>query len=221
MKKKFKIFFLRREDCTYCDRIQKLLKKNYSNVIIDNNIKKNFYKINFDYLIAFRSKVIVKKSFLNKIKIAAINFHPGPPKYRGIGCINWAIYNNEKSYGSTCHLMSEKVDYGKILNVKKFKIYNKENLTKILEKTHKNMFIQFKLVENKIYENKFKKLLTNKNRHIWTKKIYKKVELDNLYKINLGTTKKELSKILRATLYKNFKPIVNIHGYNFEFKIKK
>ena len=51
-------------------------------------------------------------------KIAAINLHPGSPKYRGIGCLNYALYNKEKKFGFTIHLISKKIDCGKILNVK-------------------------------------------------------------------------------------------------------
>ncbi len=25
-----------------------------------------------------------------------INFHPRPPQYRGVGCVNFAVMNNEK-----------------------------------------------------------------------------------------------------------------------------
>ena len=40
--------------------------------------------------------IVLKKTFLDKIKVASINFHPGPPDYRGIGCANFAIINQEK-----------------------------------------------------------------------------------------------------------------------------
>ena len=85
-------------------------------------------KQKFDYIFCFRSFYILKKKDINKTKIAAINFHPGTPEYRGIGCINFAIYNNEKFYGSTAHLIDEKIDNGKILDVRKFQIRKKDNL---------------------------------------------------------------------------------------------
>ena len=52
----------------------------------------------------------------------AINFHPGTPEYRGIGSVNFALYNNSKYYGSTAHLISKQIDYGKIIDIKKFRI---------------------------------------------------------------------------------------------------
>ena len=61
---------------------------------------------------------------LKKVNKAAINFHPGPPEYRGTGCVNYALYENSKFYGCTAHLINEKVDNGKIIDVKKFNINN-------------------------------------------------------------------------------------------------
>ena len=53
-----------------------------------------------DYILSFRSLLILPEKIINNAKIAAINFHPGPPKYRGVGCLNYAVYNNEKYYGN-------------------------------------------------------------------------------------------------------------------------
>ena len=45
-----------------------------------------------------------------------LNFHPSTPDYRGMGCINFALLTT-KNYGSTAHLIDEKIDHGKIINV--------------------------------------------------------------------------------------------------------
>jgi methionyl-tRNA formyltransferase len=58
----------------------------------------------------------------------AINFHPGPPKYSGIGCYNYAIWNEDKDYGVTAHLMDEKVDNGKIIDVLRFRLIGNETI---------------------------------------------------------------------------------------------
>ena len=79
---------------------------------------------NFDYIICFRSFFLIKKKLLEKAKIASINFHPGPPAYRGIGCINFALLNGEKKFGTTAHLIDDKIDHGKILDIKHF-MFNK------------------------------------------------------------------------------------------------
>ena len=76
----------------------------------------------FDFIFSFRSHYILKKKLLSDVNYGAINFHPGPPEYRGIGCVNYALYDNSKNYGATAHLIDEKIDHGKIINTKMFTI---------------------------------------------------------------------------------------------------
>ena len=54
-----------------------------------------------------------------------INFHPSPPRYRGVGGFNLAILNSDKEFGVTAHLMTSKVDDGLIIDMKSFKISKK------------------------------------------------------------------------------------------------
>ena len=75
-------------------------------------------KIKPDYLISYISDIIIPAKILKRTRIYNINFHPGPPNYPGIGCFNFAIYNEEKNYGCTVHLMEPSVDTGQIINVK-------------------------------------------------------------------------------------------------------
>ena len=71
---------------------------------------------------------ILRKETLNAPRIGVLNCHPGIlPFYRGCSCVEWALYNNDP-VGNTCHLMSEKIDEGKIIlsekhDVKNFKSY--------------------------------------------------------------------------------------------------
>ena len=100
----FNVLLIAKKNCPLSKKIfyfEKRIKKIYFIQSDLNNgkilkklmgIKKNQY----DYLICFRSYLILKKNILSKIKFASINFHPGPPSYRGIGCANFALINNEK-----------------------------------------------------------------------------------------------------------------------------
>ncbi len=179
--------------------------------------KKKIKKKKIDYIICFRSFVIVKKKLLKMAKIAAINFHPGTPKYRGIGCINFALYNNEKFFGSTAHLMNEKIDNGKIIDVKYFKIKKNNNLAECLDKTHEIMLKQAKALLKIIFSDTERLDILIKNNKIkkWSKILYKRIDLNNLYKINHNINKNKLEVIKRATLYKNFKPYILLHNNKF------
>ena len=86
--------------------------KNFQNLFLHYVNLKKFFGLNgikifinkiknkkFDFIISYRSSMILKNQDISIANIAAINLHPGPPKYRGIGCLNYALYNNEKKYG--------------------------------------------------------------------------------------------------------------------------
>ena len=77
-----------------------------------------------DYLFNFMSPKKVPKSVLENIKKYAINFHPACPKYPGVGSASYAIYNQDKNYGVTAHLMTENFDEGKIFMVLGIKIFS-------------------------------------------------------------------------------------------------
>ena len=119
------LYFGRKSD-KYSIKLYEVLIRNSNVNVIWSNGKKNKidFKLNkkIDFIICFRSHYLLKKKHIKLAKIAAINFHPGTPKYRGIGCINLALLKKEKIYGSTAHLMNTQIDNGKIIDVKYFKV---------------------------------------------------------------------------------------------------
>ena len=171
-----------------------------------------------DLIICFRSHFILNAMFIKKAKIGAINFHPGPPQYRGIGCINFALNNLENYYGATAHLIEKKVDSGKILNLKLFKISKNSTIDKILKKTYEVQIKQFnELITKLIKENyDFKKF---NQKYSWSSKLYLRKDLEKLYKIDKHINKKELIKRVRATNTKKYKPYIMVHGYKFVLNI--
>ena len=218
------VLFFGRKDCVYSKKVKSFLKKKRKNFyyLQSNffgekiNISK-FNKINFDYIFCFRSYYILKKEFLKKCKKAAINFHPGTPKYRGIGCVNFALLNNEKYYGCTAHIINQKIDNGKILSVKKFKVRINDNVQSCLEKTYKLMFKQAKITINLLLknENNLARLIQKNKRIKWSKKITTKKDLEKIYLIKKNISKKDFSKQIRATKTKLFKPYISLYGKKF------
>ena len=129
MKKiKKKVLFMGRLNDQYSNKIIKILEKKFKflSVFLSKNknqkLDKKILNWKGDIIICFRNHYILSEKFIKKAKICAINFHPGPPKYRGIGCVNFALRNKEKYYGATAHLIEKTVDSGKILDAKLFKI---------------------------------------------------------------------------------------------------
>lgn len=175
---------------------------------------KNFY---FDFIFSYRSKYILSSSDIKKSKNPPINFHPGTPRYRGFGCVNYALYNNSKYYGVTTHIIDRKIDNGSIIGVKKFKISKKDNLSSLLKKTHKKLFFEAKKIINLLLDkpNIIKKLIKDNKKIKWSKIIKSKKDLDNFYKISKNINSNELNRVIKATVYKEFKPFVVFHSKNF------
>ena len=221
------VLFFGRKNCLYSYKIKKFLKRKsrkfyyIESSFLGERLKiKKLEKIKFDYIFCFRSFYILKKKLINNCKKAAINFHPGTPKYRGIGCVNFALYNDEKFYGCTAHIVNQKIDYGKILDVRKFKLKKKDTVQSCLKRTHKIMANQvFQIINLLITKDENLTKLLKKNAHIkWSKKLTKKKDLDKLYVINKTVSKKQLKKIIRATNTNLFKPYIPLHKKKFYFK---
>lgn len=219
-----KILFLRKFEDKFADKIQKKLsnKTKYLKVITTDTKKVNINKkIKFDYIFASRSHFILKKKLINQAKYAAINFHPGPPSYRGIGCVNYAIYEKSKTYGATAHIIDEKIDHGKIIDVKLFKVSKFDTVEKVLSKTYKIQFNQAVKIINKLYQsnsNLIKLINKNKKKYKWSKKIKSRSDLDKFYIIPKNINISRLKTRLRATVTKKFKPYVNLHGFKFYYQ---
>ena len=218
------ILFFGRKDCRFSNDLKKFLKKKTKNLFYIESINpgerinlKKLLEKNYSYIICFRSFYILKKNLINKAKIAAINFHPGTPNYRGTGCVNYALYNNERYFGSTCHIINERIDNGQIIDVKKFKIEEKDTVTSVLQKTYFSMLKQSKKILSKLFQNKENlTFFVMKNRKLkWSKKIDKLKDLNKFYEIKGNCSKLELEKKIRATNTKLFKPYIYLHKKKF------
>ncbi len=215
------LYFGRKSD-SYSIKLYKFLIKNNKVKVIWSNGKKNYinFKINkkFDLIICFRSHYLLKQKHIKLAKIAAINFHPGTPKYRGIGCINLALLKKEKLYGSTAHIINNKIDNGKIIDVKYFKIKKNDNLNNLLNKTHITMLNQSKKILNLIFKNpQILKHLIKKNYNVkWSKNFMNRKKLNNLYRVDLKKKNLDIDNVVRSLNYKNYKPIFTYNGFEFD-----
>jgi|TARA_B110000211_G_scaffold176293_1_gene199243 methionyl-tRNA formyltransferase len=217
------VLLMGRSSCFYSKKIRKLLEKMSKKLYycesnkIGEKIHKKYLKLNYDYIFCFRSFYILKNNILKKVNKAAINFHPGPPEYRGTGCVNYALYENSKFYGCTCHLINEKVDNGKIIDIKIFNINKKNSISEVLTKTNKIMFgLAISTIKNIKKNSDFieNKILKNKNIK-WSNKIKKLKDLKNFYQINKNIKKNDFLNKIRATDYPEFKPYIKLYGKKF------
>jgi methionyl-tRNA formyltransferase len=148
-----------------------------------------------DILISYLSQWIIPDKVLKKAAVMAINFHPGPPEYPGIGCTNFAVYDGVAEYGVTCHHMLAKVDTGKIISVKRFPVYKTDTVFSITQRCYALILDQcFEIFDCIIQE----KPLPQSNEH-WTRKPFLRKELNRLCRITPDMPKDEISRRIKAT----------------------
>ena len=95
---------------------------------------------------------VLTADFIKKFKKPILNIHPSLlPKYKGLNTHKRVIKNKEKYSGSTVHLVSSKLDSGKIILQKKIKILKHDNEQSLEKKILK--------VEHKLYPKAIEKLL--------------------------------------------------------------
>ena len=200
-----------------------LLTKIFFNVKIflnDNSSsypEKEILKWRGDYIFSFRSHYILRQNLIDRAKIAAINFHPGPPEYRGIGCVNFAILNQEIKYGCTAHIIDKKIDNGQIIAVKRFRILKNDTIDSILHKTYHYQYNQFLKILKNIKKNKDAKIAFKKINENWSKTIYTRKKMLKLYNISKNISKSFFLLLLRATNTSKFKPYIKFHNKYFYF----
>lgn len=152
---------------------------------------------NGDLIVSYLSQWIIPKTLLQKATIAAINFHPGPPEYPGIGCTNFAIYHQADEFGVTCHHMNAKVDTGKIIAVNRFPVYETDTVFSITQRCYSQILNMFYTI--------FSLLMNDKDlpaaEEEWKRKPYLRKDLDELCRLTPDMDIKEIEQRIKATNY--------------------
>ena len=147
-----------------CDKICpafKLAKSlNYETKLISSIDHKKFETLVHDELIKNKIDLIclagfmkiLSSDFIKKFRKPILNIHPSLlPKYKGLNTHRRAIKNNDKFSGATVHLVTSKLDSGKIILQKKVRI-SKTDTEQILAK-------KVLKIEHKIYPAAIEKFL--------------------------------------------------------------
>ena len=208
------------EDSLYGDIAAKFIKQNFSNyeivkVNLNDSVGKYIYNRKFDYIISFFYSWIVPEEILRNAKFAAINFHPAPPEHPGTGCYNFALYNGEKMFGTTCHHMLEKPDTGGIISVKRFPMFETDTVESLKERTKIYSLVNFFEVVFIIMEGGG--LPTSSEN--WKREPRTRRDLDMLLEIDLDMSTEEIDKRIRATAHPTYPgPYIEIHGKKYSLR---
>jgi methionyl-tRNA formyltransferase len=150
-----------------------------------------------DYLLSYLSPWRIGSRLLDRVRKAALNFHPGPPSYPGIGCTNFALYNGERTYGVTCHHMAPSVDTGAIVAVRRFPILEHDTVLSLTERCHAAIFVMFAEILDIMTRGE---ALPDAGER-WTRAAYKRADLDALCRITPDMPAAEVARRVRATTY--------------------
>jgi len=95
---------------------------------------------------------ILSSNFIKKFKNPILNIHPSLlPKYKGLNTHRRAIKNNDKFSGASVHLVTPKLDSGKIILQKKVRISKADTEKTLAKKVLK--------IEHKLYPAAIEKFL--------------------------------------------------------------
>jgi len=95
---------------------------------------------------------ILSSNFIKKFKYPILNIHPSLlPKYKGLNTHRRAIKNNDKFSGASVHLVTPKLDSGKIILQKKVRISKADTEKTLAKKVLK--------IEHKLYPAAIEKFL--------------------------------------------------------------
>ena len=170
-----------------------------------------------DYIVSYLSRWVVPEDLLLRARKAAINFHPASPDYPGIGCNNFALYEDAKEYGVTCHHMAPKVDTGRIIAVRRFPIHPEDDVAALLKRTYENQLALFFEIVQLMADGKDLPV----SHETWTRPPFTRAQFIELFRITPDMSKDEIARRIRAVSYKGWQPYVEIEGYRFELKTGK
>jgi methionyl-tRNA formyltransferase len=217
------ILFVGKKGDPFCDRAIEWTRQRFSKVVIACGRRGDPFPADFkdwkgDYLISYLSPWIIPADLLARAKKAAINFHPGPPSYPGIGCTNFALYHCEAEFGITCHHMNPKVDTGKIIAVRRFPIAESDSVYSLTQKCYAAIYDVFLEIMEEIRSGKPLRESTES----WTRRPYKRVELDALCELTLDMSEDEMRRRIRAVTFPGMPgAFIRLAGQKFVLEIQE
>ncbi|MBN1866968.1 hypothetical protein JW916_06715 [Candidatus Sumerlaeota bacterium] len=221
-KKNASILFLGKEADEYCEKALEFCRLHFTNVTAclgkwGDPKPDTMTSWRGDYVVSYLSRWIVPSGLLELARVAAINFHPGPPEYPGFGCYNFALYENAREYGVTCHRMVARVDAGPIVAVRRFPILPSDGVASLLNRTHENLFALFLDVATGIAEGRDLPASTEQ----WKREPFTKKRLLELERITPEMTREEVERRIRAVSFHAWRPFVEVQGFRFDLRTEQ
>jgi methionyl-tRNA formyltransferase len=154
-----------------------------------------------DCIISYLGRWIVPGDLLRRAN-TALNFHPGPPEYPGYGCNNFAIYDDAREYGVTCHHMAARVDTGAIIAVRRFSVFPADNAGTLLARAYDYQLALFYDIVGLLIRGDSLPVCGER----WTREPYTRKQFSELARVTPDMSEKEIARRKRATAVGTLKP---------------
>lgn len=160
-----------------------------------------------DYIISVQYHKILKKDHIKMAKRMAINLHMAPlPEYRGCNQFSYAIINGDQMFGTTLHILNERIDDGDILCEDRFEIPKNCYVNDLVELTTQKSIELFKQNIGRILEGNIKPIPQSSLIKERGTSLHYRKEINDLKKIDLRWDKDKIHRYIRATSMPGFEP---------------
>ncbi len=177
-------------------------------------------------VLSFLSPWIIPEHVLDQADVA-LNWHPGPREYPGIGCYNFALYDGAKMFGVTCHFMDPTVDTGRIVDEQRFSVFAHDTVETLKRRTMVVMLAMFiDTVQRIIHTDDGASLKRMMADGVvgpfgalvkWNRRPYTRCELNELCRITPDMDAEEVARRIRATTFPGAPgAFIDIQGHRFE-----
>lgn len=219
---RFSLLFLGKADDPHCSRALEFCQGNFTSVTHclgrwGDPLPDQARAWEGDYILSYLSRWVIPADLLARAHRVAINFHPASPAYPGIGCTNFALYENASEYGVTCHHMAAQVDTGVIVAVQRFPILPEDNVATLLKRTYENQISLFLKIVPRLAQGLELPVAGEQ----WTRRPFTRKEFNALFKITPDMPREEIARRVRAVSYGSFQPYVELEGFRFEYSPPK
>jgi methionyl-tRNA formyltransferase len=201
-KSKLKVLFIAKAENFYAKTAADFIQLHFENPVMifskrGDPIPQQVYEWKGDLLVSYLAQWIIPDTVLANASLAAINLHPGPPEYPGIGCTNFAIYNGEKEFGITCHHMLPKVDSGSVIAVRRFPVFETDTVFSVTQRCYTFILhLFFELLSDILLGKGLPESKEN-----WTREPYKRKDLNELCALQPGMSEEEIQRRIKATTF--------------------
>lgn len=216
-KSRMSVLFIGKKDDLYCTKAQDFIAANFPEATAVSGRRGEPPPPEFDlwrgeYIFSYLSPWIVPARLLERARLAAINFHPGPPEYPGIGCTNFAIYNEETVFGVTCHHMAPLVDTGAIIAVRRFPLRPTDTVYSLTQRCYAHIWELFHEIVALILTGQG----LPRSKEDWRREPYRRRQLDELCRLTPEMPPQEIRRRIRATFFPGMPgPYVELGGRRF------